>query len=226
MSSGAAESKEDTNTKPQRVTARDIAQMILFALLVRPFMALFIGLRVRGREHLPRSGQFILIANHSSHLDTASLLSLFKITELRRVRPVAAADYFERNIFISILTKTIFNILPIARKDIKSENNPLRRMQAALEAGQSLIIFPEGTRGAGDELGPFRAGVAHLIEKMPAVPVVPAYLVNMGRSLPKGEFIPVPFFCEARIGPPLIIKGSRQEIIRTLETAVRELKEI
>ena len=226
MSSGAAESKADTNAKPQRVTARDIAQMILFALLVRPFMALFIGLRVRGREHLPRSGQFILIANHSSHLDTASLLSLFKITELRRVRPVAAADYFERNIFISILTKTIFNILPIARKDIKSENNPLRRMQAALEAGQSLIIFPEGTRGAGDELGPFRSGIAHLIEKMPAVPVVPAYLVNMGRSLPKGEFIPVPFFCEARIGPPLIIEGSRQEIIQTLETAVRELKEL
>jgi 1-acyl-sn-glycerol-3-phosphate acyltransferase len=222
MSSGAAES----NAKPQRVTARDIAQMILFALLVRPFMALFIGLRVRGREHLPRSGQFILIANHSSHLDTASILSLFKITELRRVRPVAAADYFERNIFVSILTKTIFNILPIARKDIKSENNPLRRMQAALEAGQSLIIFPEGTRGAGHEMGPFRAGVAHLIEKMPGVPVVPAYLVNMGRSLPKGEFIPVPFFCEARIGTPLTINGSRQEIIRSLETAVRELKEL
>ena len=226
MSSGAATSKDDTSAKPQRVTARDIAQMILFALLVRPFMALFIGLRVRGREHLPQSGQFILIANHSSHLDTASLLSLLKITELRRVRPVAAADYFERNAFISILSKTIFNILPIARKDIKSENNPLRSMQAALEAGQSLIIFPEGTRGTGGELGPFRSGVAHLIEKMPDVPVVPAYLVNMGRSLPKGEFIPVPFFCEARIGPPLIINGSRQEIIRSLETAVRELKEL
>ncbi|MGA9769551.1 MAG: lysophospholipid acyltransferase family protein [Blastocatellia bacterium] len=226
MSSGAVKSKEDTGAKPQKVTARDIAQMILFALLVRPFMALFIGLRVRGREHLPRSGRFILIANHSSHLDTASLLSLFKITELRRVRPVAAADYFERNIFISILTKTVFNILPIARKDIKSENNPLRCMQAALEAGQSLIIFPEGTRGTGSDLGPFRSGVAHLIEKMPAVPVVPAYLVNMGRSLPKGEFIPVPFFCEARIGPPLIISGNRQDIIRSLETAVRELKEL
>jgi 1-acyl-sn-glycerol-3-phosphate acyltransferase len=225
MSSGAATSTDGTSAKPQRITARDIAQMILFALLVRPFMALFIGLRVRGREHLPRSGQFILIANHSSHLDTASILSLFKITELRRIRPVAAADYFERNIFVSILTKTIFNILPIARKEIKSENNPLRRMQAAIEAGQSLIIFPEGTRGAGGEMGPFRSGVAHLIEKMPAIPVVPAYLVNMGRSLPKGEFIPVPFFCEARIGPPLIISGNRQEIIRSLETAVRNLKE-
>jgi len=227
MSSGAVTSTNDASksgAKSQRVTIRDVAQMILFALLVKPFMALFIGLRVRGREHLPRAGQFILIANHSSHLDTASILSLFKLASLRRVRPVAAADYFERNAIISFLTKTIFNILPIARKNITPENNPMRRMQAALEAGQSLIIFPEGTRGDGDDMGPFRSGIAHLIEKMPAVPVVPIYLVNMGRSLPKGEFIPVPFFCEVRLGPPRIISGSRQEIIRSLEAAVRELK--
>jgi 1-acyl-sn-glycerol-3-phosphate acyltransferase len=227
MSSGAATSAGDAGkpgARPGRVTARDITQMILFALLVKPFMALFIGLRVRGREHLPRAGQFILVANHSSHLDTASLLSLFKLSRLRGVRPVAAADYFERNALISFLSKTVFNILPIARKEITAENNPLRRMQAALEAGQSLLIFPEGTRGDGGDIGPFRAGVAHLIEKMPAVPVVPAYLVNMGRSLPKGEFIPVPFFCEVRLGAPRIIKGSRQEIIRSLEAAVRELR--
>ncbi|HKP87924.1 MAG TPA: 1-acyl-sn-glycerol-3-phosphate acyltransferase, partial [Blastocatellia bacterium] len=120
MSGGATASTKDGGAvaKSRRMTARDLAQMILFALLVKPFMALFIGLRVRGREHLPRSGQFILVANHSSHLDTASLLSLFKITRLRRVRPVAAADYFERNALVSFLTKTIFNILPIARKDI------------------------------------------------------------------------------------------------------------
>lgn len=228
MSSGIATSKDDEMpvAKPQRMTLRDLAQMILFALLIKPFMALFIGLRVRGREHLPRAGQFILVANHSSHLDTASLLSLFKITKLRRVRPVAAADYFERNAIVSLLTKTIFNILPIARKGITAENNPLRRMQAALEAGQSLIIFPEGTRGSGSDMGPFRSGVAHLIEKTPGVPVVPVYLVNMGRSLPKGEFIPVPFFCEVRLGAPRTITGSRQEIIRSLEEAVRELKEL
>ena len=229
MSSEAtASAKGDSRpvAKSRKVTARDLAQMILFALLVKPFMALFIGLRVRGREHLPQSGQFILIANHSSHLDTASLLSLFKITSLRRVRPVAAADYFERNIVISLLTKTIFNILPIARKGITAENNPLKRMQAALEAGQSLVIFPEGTRGDGGDIGPFRSGIAHLIEKMPEIPVIPAYLVNMGRSLLKGEFIPVPFFCEVRLGPPRFINGTRQAIIASLEAAVRELKEL
>ena len=197
--------------------------MIVFALVIKPFMALFIGLRVRGREHLAKTEPFVLIANHSSHLDTISLLSLFPLSRLRHIRPVAAADYFERNAFVSLFTKTFFNILPIARKGITSENNPLRSMRGALEAGDSLIVFPEGTRGSGEQLGSFRSGVAHLIDQMPGLPIVPAYLVNMGRSLPKGEFIPVPFFCEIRIGVPRILQGSRQEITRALEAAVGEL---
>ena len=213
----------DTTLKSKRLSLRSVVQMVAFALAIKPFMALFIGLRVRGREHLAGAEPFVLIANHSSHLDTISLLSLFPLSRLRRIRPVAAADYFERNRFVSMFTKTLFNILPIARKNITAENNPLRRMREAIEAGDSLIIFPEGTRGSGDQIGEFRSGVAHLIEKMPGVPVVPSYLVNMGRSLPKGEFIPVPFFCEIRIGAPRVFAGSRQEITKALEAAVREL---
>ena len=212
--------------KARKLTARDIAQMLFFLLIIKPFIRLFIGLRVRGRESLNASKPFVLVANHSSHLDTVSLLSLFSLTRLRDIRPVAAADYFERNRFVSMFTRIAFNILPIARKNISAENNPLRQMQAAIEAGYSLIIFPEGTRGSGDEMSPFKAGVAHLLERTPGLPVVPAYLVNMGRSLPKGEFIPVPFFCEIRLGAPRLVEGSKQEIVKTLEAAVRELKEI
>jgi 1-acyl-sn-glycerol-3-phosphate acyltransferase len=232
MSSGSQEqtteaSEPGARTGParRRLTFRDIAQMFFYALLIKPFLNLFIGLRVRGREHLLQAGQFILVANHSSHLDTVSLLSLFPLKRLPYIRPVAAADYFERNRFVSLATKTIFNILPIARTGITTENNPLRRMQAALESGESLIIFPEGTRGTGEEMGPFRSGVAHLLAKTPGVPVIPAYLVNMGRSLPKGEFVPVPIFCEVRVGAPRVIEGTRSEITRALEDAVRELKE-
>lgn len=223
MASTETGSESSSSGAPTRMTLRNVAQMMVFALVIKPFMALFIGLRVRGREHLSRSGPFVLIANHSSHLDTLSLLSLFPLSRLRRIRPVAAADYFERNRFVSLFTKTVFNILPIARKKITAENNPLSRMRDALEAGDSLIVFPEGTRGSGEQMGEFRSGVAHLIEKMPDLIVVPAYLVNMGRSLPKGEFIPVPFFCEIRIGTPRVFSGSRQEVTKALEAAVREL---
>ena len=213
------------NSKHQRSVWRNLAQMIFFALVIRPFLALFIGLRVRGRDHLPDAGPFLLIANHSSHLDTVSLLSLFPLKRLAGVRPVAAADYFDRNWFISAMSRTFFNILPIVRKKITPENNPLDQMRAAVEAGYSLIIFPEGTRGSSGDVSQFRTGVAHLLEKVPDLPVVPAYLVNMGRSLPKGELIPVPFFCEIRLGAPRVLNGTRQEITRSLEAAVGQLRD-
>jgi 1-acyl-sn-glycerol-3-phosphate acyltransferase len=208
------------------MTARDLVQLTFFALVLRPFLTLFIGLRVRGREHLPHAAPFIMVANHSSHLDTVSLLGLFPLRKLSQLRPVAAADYFERNALVSAVSKTLFNILPISRKRITADTNPLPRMEAALRAGQSLILFPEGTRGSGEDLAHFHSGAAHLIEKCPEVPVVPVYLVNMGRSLPKGEWIPVPFFCEVRIGPPQKIQGNCREITAALETAVRQLRDL
>jgi 1-acyl-sn-glycerol-3-phosphate acyltransferase len=202
---------------------RGALQVAFFALVVRPFMALFIGLRVRGRELLPAADPFVLIANHTSHLDTVSLLSLFPLRRLARVRPVAAADYFERTRLRSWLSHTLFNILGVERKRVTKEANPLARMLESLRAGDSLILFPEGTRGTGGEAGHFLPGVAHLVEAAPEVPVVPAFLVNMGRSLPKGEWLPVPFFCEVRLGPPLHPRGSRDEILRQLEAAVAAL---
>ncbi|MGE3538024.1 MAG: lysophospholipid acyltransferase family protein [Candidatus Tectimicrobiota bacterium] len=208
----------------QSWTWRDLAQMGLFTVLVKPFVGLWMGLRVRGREHLPPTDPFILVANHSSHLDTLALLSLFPLARLRHVHPVAAADYFERNKAIALLTRTACNILPIARRNITADNDPIPRMVEALRAGQSLILFPEGTRGSGEDIGPFRSGIARVLEQVPRVPVVPAYLLNMGRSLPKGEYIPVPFFCEVRLGKPLQLQGSHQEVTRALESAVRALR--
>ena len=201
-------------------------QAAFFLLFLRPFFTLFIGLRVRGREHLPARDPFILIANHSSHLDAASLLALFPLSRLPRVRPVAAKDYFERNAVVSWLSRTFFNILPIARKDIAKEENPVEAMRLALERGESLILFPEGTRGSGPVPSPFHSGIARLLECTPAVPVVPTYLVNLGRSLPKGEFLPVPFFCEIRIGAPLCPTGTRQEVLSQLEGAVEALRAV
>jgi 1-acyl-sn-glycerol-3-phosphate acyltransferase len=180
---------------------------------------------VRGREHIPERDPFLVVANHSSHLDTVALLSLFPLRRLDRIRPVAAADYFERNAAISWFARTFFNILPIARKKFTAETHPITAMERALSGGHSLIVFPEGTRGSRGEPGKFRSGVAHLLERAPDLPVVPAYLVNMGRSLPKGTFIPVPVFCEVRLGAPRKLSGSRQEMIETLERAVAELAE-
>jgi 1-acyl-sn-glycerol-3-phosphate acyltransferase len=196
---------------------RDLAQILFFALVLRPFMLLFIGLRVYGRDNLPARDPFVLIANHSSHLDTASLLYLFPLGRLSRIQPCAAADTFERTRAISFLSRTFFNALPIERVRITPDTHPVRRMREALERGHSLIFFPEGTRGSGETMAPFRSGIAHLIEAVPGIPIVPAYLVNMGRSLPKGEFIPVPFICEIHVGRPRVLAGTRAEILKALK---------
>lgn len=200
---------------------RHVLQMLFFALVITPFMALFIGLRVRGRQYLSGKGPFVVVANHSSHLDTVSLLYLFPLWRLHRIRPVAAADYFERTALVSWFSRTFFNILPIARLKAQRTVNPIDAMLDALRAGDALILFPEGTRHLDGVMGPFKPGVAHLLEAMPGLPIVPALLVNMGRSLPKGEFLPVPFVCEIRIGAPISPTGTRDEVMRQIEHAVR-----
>jgi 1-acyl-sn-glycerol-3-phosphate acyltransferase len=203
---------------------RDVIQVLFFALLVRPFMALFIGLRVRGREHLNVPDPFVIVANHSSHLDTVSLLSLFPLRRLRRLRPCAAADYFGRNRIVMATSRTLFNILPIARKDIHDDDHPIERMRLTLLNGESLLLFPEGTRSGGDEVGELKAGIAYLAEQVPGLTVVPAYLENMGRVLPKGEFLPVPFFCEVRLGAPRTLTGTREEMLAQLRRELEALR--
>ena len=199
-------------------------QKLFFLIFVKPFMALFIGLRVYGRHNLPKTHPFIIVANHSSHLDTLSLLSVFPIKELPMIQPVAAGDYFNRNHLIAFLTHKLFNILTIPRSGITRENNPVKIMKKAITQRKSLIIFPEGTRSLTGEIGRFRPGVAHLVKETPDVKVVPAYLANMGRSLPKGEYLPLPFFCEIVIGEPLVLEGEKPEITQLLENRVKGLK--
>jgi 1-acyl-sn-glycerol-3-phosphate acyltransferase len=207
----------------------DLLQRLFFLLAVRPFLTLFIGLKVRGRESLPGQGPFLLVANHTSHLDTVSLLALFPLSRLREIRPVAAADYFGRNAFVSWFSRTFFHILPIVRRreEISGDNDPRRTMIEALKSGYSLLIFPEGTRGASsEEIGRFKSGVAALVEAIPELSVVPAYLENMGRSLPKGTIVPVPFFCKVTLGPARTYRGTSAEIVTGIEKAVRELKDV
>jgi 1-acyl-sn-glycerol-3-phosphate acyltransferase len=202
-----------------------LLQGLFFALFVKPFMALFMGVRVRGLENLPSREPFVLIANHSSHLDTLALLNLFPLLRLRRIRPVAAADYFERNRAVSWFSHTFFNILPIPRHGFTKENHPVERMKAAVASGQSLLLFPEGTRGSGETPAPFHVGVAALAEAFPEIPIVPAYLKNLGRSLPKGEFLPVPFFCQVSLGAPLHPGGDREAVLKALYDRVLALRD-
>jgi len=201
-----------------------LLQIIFFALLVRPLLAFFIGVRVRGLKELPRQHPFIIVANHTSHLDAVALLNLFPLKDLARIRPVAAADYFHRNAMVAWFSHCFFNILPIERQHISREHNPLPVLREALMRGESLIIFPEGTRSVSGDLGAFHSGIAHMIQEFPQIPVIPVFMSNMGRALPKGEFILLPFICEVNIGTPVFVQGSKEDILNALRDAFLKLR--
>ncbi len=202
-----------------------MVRKLLFALLIRPFVVLFIGVRRVGNVNLPK-GQFIMVSNHASHVDTLVLLSLIPLNRLEEVRPVAAADYWTRNRLVYALVSYLFKILPIPRKP-SLRNNPLRIMERALDEGYSLIIYPEGTRGYGESVGPFKSGVAHLIKRRPDVKVIPVYISNTWRILPKGQFLPVPLFVDVVVGEALEFAPDmdKEEILDRLYRAVLSLKE-
>jgi len=184
-----------------------ILKVLFFLLVIRPIVLIYIGLNVRFGDRLPLKGPALLVANHNSHLDTVVLMSLFPLGMLNRVRPVAAADYFLKGRFRSWFATRIIGIIPIQRK--AGQDNPddssdkLQPLVDALEANNIVIFFPEGTRGEPEKLGRFKKGIGLLAERCPNVPVVPVYLNGLGKALPRGESLLIPFFCDVFIAEPV-----------------------
>ncbi|WP_045223673.1 lysophospholipid acyltransferase family protein [Methyloterricola oryzae] len=193
-----------------------------FALFVRFLVLVVLGLSVRQRQRLPATGPAIVCANHNSHLDTLVLMSLFPLALLPRLRPVAALDYFLRNRVLAWFALNIIGIIPLERKPRRGVD-PLAGCVEALERGDILILFPEGSRGAPESMAQFKSGIAHLAERVPEVPVVPVFMHGLGKALPKGEAILVPFFCDVFVGEALAWSGGRRAFMQELEEAVQAL---
>ncbi len=163
------------------------------------------GLR-RQPVPLPGEGPFIWYANHSSHLDFVALWAVLP-DELRpATSPVAAEDYWGRGPLRRRLAEKVFHAVLISRTPHPGgRDNPLSKMSAVLESGRSLLVFPEGTRGSGQTVAPFRSGIYHLARRFPDIPLVPVHLENLNRILPKGVFLPVPLIARLTIHPPLFL---------------------
>lgn len=169
------------------------------AAVVRPVTTLWMGYALRHKENLPTHGPAIVIANHNSHLDALMLLSLFPLDLVPSIGIAAAADYFFINKTARFLAEHVAGLVPVARTGGK---DPLASMAAVLEKGGILFLFPEGTRGSPDVMGDIKLGLWHLARRFPEAPVCPVYLHGLGRSLPKGSWIPVPLFADICVGEP------------------------
>ena len=147
--------------------------------------------------------QRLYYANHSSHGDFVLLWASLPDELRRRTRPVAGADYWQRDGVRRYLINKVFNGVLIDRERATPEHNPLQPMLDALDQGDSLILFPEGTRNLEDGLLPFKSGLYHLTRLRPEIELVPVWIANLNRVMPKGRALPLPLLCTLSFGTPL-----------------------
>lgn len=199
-------------------------RLLLLVLIAKPFAKIMYSTDLCGREHLPVKGPAIVVANHASHVDTLLILTMFPARALKHVRPAAAADYFLANPVIGWFSRHIIGIVPVERKKVGRDFDVLAPAKAALAQGDIVVVFPEGTRGASDDLAPLKSGVARLCEAFPEAPVIPAWIAGAGRVLPKGKGVPVPLNCSVNVGPPIAWKGDRHRLMEEIRAALERLR--
>ncbi|KAB2898652.1 MAG: 1-acyl-sn-glycerol-3-phosphate acyltransferase [Xanthomonadales bacterium] len=200
-----------------------LLRLLFYGVIVRGVVLVVLGLNVRHRERLPTRGPAILAANHNSHLDAMALISLLPLRLLPRVRPVAAADYFLRNRWLAWFALKVVGIVPLNRQRQHEREDLLAPVAAALERGDILIFFPEGSRGEPEQLAEFKSGLARIAERRPDVPVIPIYTYGLGRALPRGEWLLVPFFVDIFVGQALPFEGDRAAYMQRYRDAMAAL---
>ena len=171
-------------------------------------------------RRLPRPS--IIVANHNSHLDTIVLFTMLPLPLIRHVRPVAAAEYFLKNPLLAWFALRVMGIVPIMRA-VAKDADPLAECSFVLQQGGILIFFPEGTRGEPERFKTFKNGIAHLARRHPDVPIMPVYMHGLGKALPKGEVILVPFFCDVFVGEQMDWHTHGSEFMRILDERMRHL---
>lgn len=173
--------------------------------VIAHFIKILTGIGELPSENLPTSTA-IFYSNHSSHLDFLSIWATLPKPVRLKTRPVAGKDYWGNDPFRRYFSSNIFNALLIDRKNVSRKTNPLEPMLTALDNHNNLIVFPEGTRSLDGQVGDFKSGIFHIARGRPAIPLIPIYLQNMCRILPKGGFLPLPIIGGIKIGLPLFLQ--------------------
>lgn len=206
----------------------------LLVMALAGLVRLVTGTSIRWMVPLSEEGQRIYFANHTSNLDAVVLWSNLPSVIRMRTRPVAARDYWEKNRIRRFLATKVFNAILIERAGHSGEVGSAREvlaafnnMVAAIGTESSLIIFPEGTRGDGENVVPFKAGIYHIAKRRPDVEFLPVYIDNLNRVLPKGEVFPVPLLSYVTFGAPIKLEEgeAKQQFLDRAREALLALRE-
>lgn len=195
--------------------------IVLFARLVTAVRAIWDGVG-------PVPSKRVYFANHTSNGDFVLIWAVLPPNLRRRTRPVAGSDYWLTSKLKRFIGRDVFNAVLIDRNPVTRTDDPIGQMVEALDAGSSLILFPEGTRNSGnDPLLPFKTGLFHLASQRPDVDLVPVWIENLNQVMPKGEIFPVPLICTVRFGEALRLQEdeNKGEFLQRSHAALLALKD-
>ena len=173
-------------------------------LLLAGLARLITGAQGHWKGCPPKAEQRIYFANHQSHLDWVLIWAALPRELRATTRPIAARDYWTSSRFKHWITREVFNAVYVARQR-SDDQDPLQPLLSALANGDSLVIFPEGTRSNLGAPRPFKSGLYHLALQFPQVQLIPAWIDNVQRVMPKGEVVPVPILCTVTFGAPITL---------------------
>ncbi|MFM6985977.1 MAG: lysophospholipid acyltransferase family protein [Hydrogenophaga sp.] len=197
------------------------------SLLLLGFVRLLTGAQARWHGCPPKAEQRIYFANHQSHADLVLIWAALP-KELRSItRPIAARDYWTTSGLKRWITSAVFHAVYVERER-KGDEDPLAPLISALDSGDSLILFPEGTRGHAEDPQPFKSGLYNLARRFPDVVLVPTWIHNVQRVMPKGEVIPVPVLCSVTFGEPIRLAPAeaRADFLARAREAVMSLRDV
>ena len=196
-------------------------------LFLLGLVRLLTGAQARWYGCPPKAEQRIYFANHQSHADLVMIWAALP-PELRSItRPIAARDYWTKSPLRQWITSAVFNAVYVDRER-KGEEDPLAPLAEALDSGDSIIIFPEGTRGHAEEPQPFKSGLYSLAQRFPHAVLVPCWIDNIQRVMPKGEVVPVPILCSVTFGAPIRLEEGeeRRAFLDRARAAVIALRDV
>ena len=197
------------------------------ALFLLGLIRLLTGAQARWVGCPPKAEQRIYCANHQSHADLLMIWAALPKELRHSTRAIAARDYWTKTPFKQWLTSAVFNVIYVSRERTADED-PLEPLLDALAKGDSLILFPEGTRGHSGEPQAFKAGLYNLALKVPKAVLVPAWINNVQHVLPKGEVVPVPVLCSVTFGATMqLLPGEeRRDFLERARNAVIALRDV
>jgi 1-acyl-sn-glycerol-3-phosphate acyltransferase len=161
----------------------------------------------------PSTRQRIYFANHTSHMDFVVLWSVLPSEVRELTRPVAAKEYWTSDKVRHYIVEKVFRAILVERQatDLVGRQQQIQHMVNGLGKVNSLIFFPEGTRGTGEEISAFKSGLYHIARQRPDVELVPVYLENLNRVMPKGEYLPVPLLSKVFFGAPIQLENNESK---------------